>query len=577
MNKTQFMVYITQQVNALKLQWAISMGQAFGVWFATEYLELDDTDAYECVAFDGGNDKDIDLFYVNHEGERIVIAQLKYNAKGTYKANKNELLGLFHTTDWLRDPEALARDGRKDLEAAAKEYLEATSNGFSVEYIYAYCGPDHKDVLDTARQFNVGAVDSATPQSCKVMALESLQQLHEERIGTATRLETVELELPNNGWFIEKDGFGRALITSLSGDQLRELHAEFGDQLFERNVRLFLGARKGSVNAGLRDTLDSASDRRNFWAYNNGVTFICDNFDLDGNKITLHNFSVVNGCQSTVSLSNATAGAAKKVKVLTRFIAADEKVIDSIIRFTNSQTPIRIWDFMAQDKVQKKLKKELSELSHPFLYVIRPGELNQLTTAEKKQYKRNNKLQTIKHDLNAQFQAAFIGLPSVSYKDKGKIFSAYRDQVFPSQIRPEEIILVWQAGNVAKAIVKEQLEEAIRDEDNARVSILKRGAHFFILAIMGFLLHQRNGKTFLNKISAEKAASNKTIGRLKNYAVVALEWYVEVMTDQIDTGKEVSSLVRSQENWLKLMPRFNSKWKMFRVATDYMENALPKL
>ena len=107
MNKTQFMVYITQQVNALKSQWSVSTGQAFGMWFATEYLELDDTDAYECVAFDGGNDKDIDLFYVNHEGERIVIAQLKYNAKGTYKANKNELLGLIHTTDWLRDQRPL--------------------------------------------------------------------------------------------------------------------------------------------------------------------------------------------------------------------------------------------------------------------------------------------------------------------------------------------------------------------------------------------------------------------------------------------------------------------------------------
>ena len=34
------------------------------------------------------------------------------------------------------------------------------------------------------------------------------------------------------------------------------------------------------------------------------------------------------------------------------FIAAsDERVIDSIIRFTNSQNPIRPWDLNAQDKL----------------------------------------------------------------------------------------------------------------------------------------------------------------------------------------------------------------------------------
>lgn len=578
MNKNDFMKYVVQQVKAIHDEWETTIGQAFGMWFATEYLDLEDVAAYECVAFDGGNDKDIDFFYIDHESERVLIAQLKYNAKGQYKAKKNELLGLIHTIDWLRDPESLARDGRTDLEAAAKEYLEATANEYSVEFVYVYCGPSHKDVLDAARQFNVGAVDNAVPQSCKVMALDELHSMHEERIGGAVRLETVTLDLPSNHYFTEEGGFGRSLVTSLSGDQLRNLHAKFGDRLFERNIRLFLGARKGSVNAGLRDTLESSVERRNFWAYNNGVTFICDHYDLDvDDGITLHNFSIVNGCQTTVSLSNASAAAAKKVRVLARFISADEKVIDSIIRFTNSQNPIRIWDFMSQDKLHKKLKTQLADLPQPFLYIIRPGELRQLSAADKAPYRRDGKVQVIRHDLNAQYQAAFKGLPAVAYKDKGKLFSTYRDQVFPPQTRPEEVVLVWQAGNVAKTHVKKELEDAIREDDTSRVAILKRGAPFFVVAIMGFLLSQRNGKTYLNKLAAEKAASKKTMQRLANYAAIALEWYVEVMSDQIESGKEIAVIVRSQDAWNKVTPRITSKWKTFRVAKEYVESALPKL
>ena len=121
-------------------------------------------------------------------------------------------------------------------------------------------------------------------------------------------------------------------MTTVGGGPLRELYLEHDDRLFDRNVRLFLGARKGGVNAGIRDTIASDSDRPNFWAYNNGVTFVCDSYSLQGNKLTLTNFSIVNGCQTTVSIANSSSSAARRVQVLARFIAAPERAIDSIFQ-----------------------------------------------------------------------------------------------------------------------------------------------------------------------------------------------------------------------------------------------------
>ncbi len=576
MTRTEFMRYLKGEVERYRSAWSLpNTGQAFAMWYAVEGLGLEEQDAYEAVAYDGANDKDIDLIFTDHESERIVVAQFKYHANGSYKAKKNELLGLFHTTDWLSDPEALDREGRRDLAAAGREYLELTTSGYSVEYVYAYCGESNRDVDNACRQFNLQAAGNVPNRSARIAALGSLIALHEETIDQTTRIPSVELALTEDHFEVT-GAFGSAIVTSLSGGQLKKLHQEYGDRLFERNVRLFLGARKGGVNAGLRDTLSSSTERKNFWAYNNGVTFLCDSYDASESKIGLHNFSIVNGCQTTVSLANATDAAARDAKVLVRIIAAPEQLVDSVIRFTNSQSPIKIWDLTAQDKLQRRLKKELSELKRPYLYVLRKGETRGLSSSEKDRYRRDGKIQTIAYDLNGQYLGAFRGLPAVAYKDKGKLFSIHHDEVFPSDLRVEEVVLAWQAGKVASALVKEELRQAATDGDDTRVAVLKRGATFFVLATMGVIMHQRNGAIFLNKLRAEVAASATTEQRLRNYATVPLEWYVEAMTE-LASDKDVATHVRTQDGWLKIKPKIISKWKVYSLSSKVMEEALPKL
>jgi hypothetical protein len=577
--KDVFLKYVRDRVKRYRTEYSLTEGKAFGLWYAVDSLTLEEDEAYEAVSFDGGNDKDIDLFYVDQEAERVLIAQLKFNAKGQYKGRKNELLALIHTTDWLKDPESLERDGRPDLAAAAGDYMAAIGRGFSVEYIYAYCGPPHKDVDDTARQFNVSEAGNVPSRSCPVVHLDSLIAEHNERINQSTRIGNVELKVIPARSFEEKGGFGEAFVTTLTGAQLRELYSSHGDRLFDRNVRLFLGARKGGVNAGIRDTIDSQNDRPNFWAYNNGVTFVCDRYTLAGDILTLQNLSIVNGCQTTVTIANSLPAAVKQVRVLARFIAAPERAIDSIIRFTNSQNPIRLWDLTAQDKLQKKLKRQLAELPQPFLYILRKGETRQLSASERKKFKRVGAggLRTIPHDLAAQYLAAFRGLPAIAYKDKGRVFSSHYGDVFPDQIRAEELVLVWQAASVAAALVKKELEEAVREGMISRVAILKRGAKFFVLATMAIILHERNGKTFLNKLVADVAVSKMTESRLKNYATVAIEWYVEAIQELIDAGNEVTTLVRSQDWWMKVRQKIQSKWKVYSLAKKVVADSLPIL
>src|SRR5207248_8966754 len=151
---------------------------------------------------------------------------------------------------------------------------QAIANGYSVEYVYAFCGPDKQDVSDAARQFNVSEAGNIPSRFCKLMALETLRMIHEESINQSTRVPSFQISLSK--YFEESGDYGEAIVATLDGLQLRYLYEKHGDRLFDRNVRLFLGVRKGGVNAGIQETLNSVTERKNFWAYNNGIMFICD-------------------------------------------------------------------------------------------------------------------------------------------------------------------------------------------------------------------------------------------------------------------------------------------------------------
>ena len=101
MNKTNFLSYIKSRVTQYQANYSLRVGTAFGMWYAIESLALEEDEAFEAVSFDGGNDKDIDLFFIDAPTERILIGQLKYKSTGKYAARKAELLSLLHTTDWL--------------------------------------------------------------------------------------------------------------------------------------------------------------------------------------------------------------------------------------------------------------------------------------------------------------------------------------------------------------------------------------------------------------------------------------------------------------------------------------------
>jgi hypothetical protein len=580
MTNQELLKVISTEVDAHAREFSLTPSRAFLVWLGQLALQLNADDAYAAAKIDGSNDKGIDFFFIDEDRDRVVLIQGKYASDGKCRPKMKDFETLLGATEWLESPELLRRDGKPELAEAADEYLAATGKGFHTELWFVFLGPKNPAFERRAGVFNSSKKNRDRRLSCQTLNIDALRELYNEQTGPRLRVPKATLSIDPALNYPQSGAYGKALVATIPGESLANLYAAHGDRLFDRDVRLFLGAQKGSINAGILDTLTDKSERERFWAYNNGVTIVCDSFEVDPSTRTLElrNFSIVNGCQTTVSLAQNAQSLNEHVQVLLKIVSPPEAVIDPIIRYTNSQNQIKIWDIFAQDRNQRRLQRAFGELKKPYFYILRRGE--RLSTEQRKKFRNNGArtLRTIKHDQLAQFLAAFKGNPWAAYREKSLLFTKYYEDVFPGTLRAEEALFIWLAGEKTTSAVHTAIRDASAQQREERVKILKRGGLLFALGCFGLIANMRNSSDFLRSIEEERITSKTAADRLSKYAKMATIAYADAARNLIEsTGTEIGILVRSKDYFQKISDRIKSQYETWTVNPDWLKGALPKL
>jgi hypothetical protein len=563
-----------EEVADLGQRLGIDEDHAFTAWYAKVALRLDDAEALEAMSYDGGNDRGIDFFLVDDERERIIVGQSKYFKKSDRNPKPAELTHLFNTAEELTDPQELRDAGRDDLADAGEDYLEARLKGWAGNLHLIYPGRQNDELDRLVRGFNQRNLRENI--SAAVIKLDDLELLYEDYVGTVGRVLKGTLQLGDSERYEEdNEAFGRALVCTIPGASLKALYIEHGNRLFDQNVRLFLGTRTGSVNAGIRDTLKDPAEREYFWAYNNGITIVATSFEVDdeADVVTMDEFSIVNGCQTTVSIGESSDAAANDVAVLARVVAAKPDLVDSIIRFTNSQTPIAIWDISARDKVQQRLKRELEELDEPWFYSLRRGEFD--TLQNKDDFGPYGARRVLPFPLSVQFLGSLRGIPVEAYKDKARLFTVHKDKVFPNDVTAADVLWAWTVGQAVERAIKKYKGEIGVDETTE--PILKRGTRFFVTAVAGQLLRLRNGQDVFAKLDVKRILDKAMMERLDNYAYTATIYYVAIMRELIRTGSDLAVLLKTTDTATELEQRVRERFAEDKLAPKALEEKLPLL
>jgi hypothetical protein len=476
-----------QEVSSIARDLKVPKSKAFAIWFGRVVLDLTDAEALDAATVEGANDKGIDLFYIDHDDGKIIIVQTKHSEDGKTTPKLKDVNTLHSCLNWLSSPSACRNDGKPDLAAIADEYVQAVKDGYGTEMWFVYAGPKCPNVEKHIAVYNQNQENMDARRSCRNCDIGLLHTYFEEHGGGSKRLDSETIRVVDGKHFEYEAEFGKALVATVPASELIRLYKKYEDRLFERNVRLFLGAKKGSVNAVIAETLRS-SEKSYFWAYNNGLTIVCTGFEPSVDSVTVHDFCIVNGCQSTRSLVDNEADIDQSVNALVRILAVQDGLVDDVIRFTNSQNPIRAWDLASQNRTQRRLKREFDQLAKPYHYITRRGDQ---PPGRIDRYRNGGRPRIIRLSEVGQYMAALVGYPVLAYKNKAFVYTSRHDDVFPQDIKVEEVLFASVCGEEASQIVHNHRKSNDYPEIDDRILI--KGGSFFAVAVLGEVAKQRNG------------------------------------------------------------------------------------
>ena len=218
----------------------------------------------------------------------------------------------------------------------------------------------------------------------------------------------------------------KAVIANVSAFCIKELYGTHGLNLLARNLRYHVTG--SNIDRAIKDSIKNDPDM--FWFKNNGLTIICDEFDISGKQIKLKNFSIVNGGQTTYNLYkskelNKDNDFYLPCKIITlRGNNEDEKNLFAleIAKATNSQKAIKPVDLKANSPEQVRFANTMR--SNGIFYQTKRGEV--VPREFKEEYLNTDLADTGKLCLAAIFQ-----LPATSRNKPSALYNQeYYEPIF---------------------------------------------------------------------------------------------------------------------------------------------------
>jgi hypothetical protein len=342
-------------------------------------LRFDIEDIFSVAAeslTDGGNDKKCDLIYLDRDSGIAVIAQayMRKNPNESDLAPCNKASDLNTAVAWVfkQDISDIPDQIRDAVSALRDAIKDGDINSIYFWYVHNLNQKNNLDVreeLMTVQQTAQQLIRSVyVDTEIRVAALEvGNEQIEEWYENSAKRIvidEDLNVITILKGFEIDGSNW-KAYVTAVSGRWLRDLYLLKKDDLFSGNPRNFLGAgkRKNKINLGIKNTVQEESN--NFWAYNNGITALVNEYNIDeSGNLLISGITIINGAQTTGAIGSVE-NFVEDFWVPIRFIICQEpKIIDEIVSNNNKQNEILPSDLRSNDKQQERLRNEFDRFPH---------------------------------------------------------------------------------------------------------------------------------------------------------------------------------------------------------------------
>ena len=312
------------------------------------------------------------------------------------------------------------------------------------------------------------------PSECQIWDIERLFQLCGSDVGR----NIIELDFKEHTTqgipCLEASGTVtddfKSYLCIIPGTVLADIYDKYGSALLEGNVRSFLST-KVAVNKKIRTTILQQPER--FFAYNNGISATAMDVQFERTEqglflISARDFQIINGGQTTASLSNTRYTAREKVDLAPIYVqmkltvierARDDeeatKLVQDISRSSNSQNKVSDADFFSTHPFHVLMERYSQRLGArgtgglqfetKWFYERARGQFLQsqmrLTPAKKRQFLlQHPKNQLITKTDLAKFRNTWDGLPHIVSKGAQTNFTEFAQKISDAWDKDEGLL-----------------------------------------------------------------------------------------------------------------------------------------
>ena len=387
-------------------------------------LDLDENDLKKIVV-DSQNDGGADILLTdpNSEESDLVIGQSKFYTNITSEDVQNAMKKM---ASFYKD--MIAGQYEQVNENVASRFMNLNSeigDEAKIHFVFYTSAPKGRIIRERIEEkFKEEFTDSSKIEVSILFDSDIVEEIKESESRRPT-VEHGKILIDETDNYLE---YGEdAVIVNVSAFSIKQLYAQHNINLLARNLRYHIAGR--DVDKGIANTIDTKPDH--FWFRNNGLTIICDEFDISGRYVKLRNFSIINGGQTTFAIhKNRNINEANDLFLPCKIIKTlgeteDEKNIFSleIAKATNSQKAIKPGDLVANSPEQIRFAQAMREIG--VFYQTKRGEV--VPKQYKSRWLNSNLLDIGKLCLAGIFQLPCTSRskPSSLYLDKyyGPIFN----------------------------------------------------------------------------------------------------------------------------------------------------------
>lgn len=236
------------------------------------------------------------------------------------------------------------------------------------------------------------------------------------------------INFPNKVLLPDIEGVQESYIGILEIDEyLKLIEDDLGNirrSVFYDNVRDYQG--ENDVNESISNTLQSEKADR-LAVLNNGVTIVAKSVTVARNNLTLEDFQIVNGCQTSHVIYNNKDKIDQTIYLPIKIIVSeDDDVISDIIIANNSQTEVKKEELMALTDFQKRLElfyNSIEDNRKRLYYERRSKQYDAVPNIEKV------RIVSISSQIRS-FAAMFLDRPHQASRFYGKLLEQLSDVAF---------------------------------------------------------------------------------------------------------------------------------------------------